>query len=378
MLERRGTSHNGLMRRYLLAICLFAGSSGSTLSLPAQTQLVTGNYFPADLEFVELKSVESQRELGEPASLAELPEGALFTEAGFRHYARRTYRLNPSGLLTLETVTLNDSKAAYSLLSLLRNGVVTKGPPGDFAEGSDQNLMFCQSNVLVRIRSEAPGDLARRVARSVGNRIARREHEPSLIANLPKLGLDPVSLRYCLGPLAFARYAQPVAGKSIEFRDELEIAQAGYSLENQTGILSLVGFPTVQLADEYFESLFGLMGSNSQAQLYFKKSGPMLAILEGNFAPRTADRLLGSIEFSYSVKWIYDARNRASDGMWGVSTGLMGTVVRSLAFTGLLAGLSLLAGGLFATFRILLRGYAPNNLLDRRSRTELIRLRFDE
>ena len=150
----------------------------------------------------------------EPASLAELPEGALFTEAGFRHYARRTYRLNPSGRLTIETVMLNDSKAAYSLLSLLRTGAVRKGPPGDFAAGSEQNLMFCQYNVLVRIRSEAPGDLARRVARSVGNRIARREQEPSLITNLPRPGLDPVSLRYCLGPLRFARYAQPVAGKS--------------------------------------------------------------------------------------------------------------------------------------------------------------------
>jgi hypothetical protein len=375
---REKTAYNGLMRQYLLAICLFAGSSGSTLSLTAQTELVTRNYFPADLEFVELKSVESQRELGEPASLAELPEGALFAEAGFRHYARRTYRLNPSGSLTLETITLNDSKAAYSLLSLLRNDVIRKGPPGDFAAGLDQNLMFCQANVLVRIRSEAPGDLARRVARSVGNRIARREHEPSLIANLPKLGLEPVSLRYCLGPVAFARYAQPVAGKSIEFRDELEIAQARYSLENQTGVLSLVGFPTVQLADEYFESLFGLMGGNSKAELYFKKSGPMLAILEGTFAPRTADRLLGSIEFNYSVKWIYDARNRASNGMWGVSSGLMGTVVRSLALTGLLAGLSLLAGALFATLRILMRGYAPNNFFDRRDRTELIRLRFDE
>jgi hypothetical protein len=366
------------MRSHLLAICLFVGSSVNTTLLSAQTELVTRSYFPADLEFVELKSIESQRELGEPASPAELPDGALFAEAGFRHYARRTYRLNPSGSLTLETITLNDSKAAYSLLSLLRNDVIRKGPPGDFAEGSDQNLIFCQSNVLVRIRSEASGDLTRRVARSVGNRIARREREPSLIANLPKLGLDPTSLRYCLGPLAFARYAQPIAGKSVEFRDELEIAQARYSLENQTGMLSLVGFPTVQLADEYFESLFGLMGSNSKAELYFKKSGPMLAILEGNFAPRTADRLLGSIEFTYSVKWIYDARNRASDGMWGVSSGLMGTVVRSLALTGLLAGVSLLAGGLFATLRILLRGYAPNNFLDRRERTELIRLKFDE
>src|SRR5262249_31175455 len=253
-----------------------------------------------------------------PASLAELPEGALLSEAGFRHYARRTYRLSPSGRLTIETVALRDSKAAYSILSLLRTDVVRKGPPGDFAAGSAEDLIFSQSNVLVRIRSEAPGDLARRVARSVGNRIGQRDQEPSLVANLPKAGLDPASLRYCLGPLAFAQYARPVAGKRIDFRDELEIAQARYSLEDQTGILSLVGFPTIQLADEYFESLFGLMDHDSKSELYIKKSGPMLAILEGNFAPRTADRLLSAIEFSYSVKWIYDAKNRASAGVWGV------------------------------------------------------------
>jgi hypothetical protein len=33
---------------------------------------------------------------------------------------------------------------------------------------------------------------------------------------------------------------------------------------------------------------------------------------------------------------------------------------------------------LLATLRILLRGYAPNNFLDRPDRTELIRLKFDK
>lgn len=374
----RGTSHNGFMRRSLLTVWLVLGSSGTAPFLTAQTQLVTRSYFPADLEFVELKSVESQREITEPASLVEVPEGALFAEAGFRHYARRTYRLTPSGRLTIETLLLNDAKAAYSLLTLLRTGVVGKGPPGDFAGGSEQDLIFSQYNVLVRIRSDASGDLTRRVARSVGNRIGLHEREPSLITNLPKAGLDPASLRYCLGPLAFARYAQPVGGKSLEFRDELEIAQARYRLDDQTGLLSMVGFPTIQLAEEYFDRLFGLMDHDAKSQVYLKKSGPMLAILEGDFAPQTADQLLSTIEFSYSVKWIYDAKNRRSEGMWGGSGGLMNTVVRSLALTALLAGVSVVGGALFGTLRVLLRGYAPNNILDRPDRNELIRLRFDK
>jgi hypothetical protein len=56
----------------------------------------------------------------------------------------------------------------------------------------------------------------------------------------------------------------------------------------------------------------------------------------------------------------------------------MNTVVRSLALTALLAGVSLVGGALFGTLRLLLRGYAPNNILDRADRNELIRLKFHD
>ena len=104
----------------------------------------------------------------------------------------------------------------------------------------------------------------------------------------------------------------------------------------------------------------------------------MLAILEGDFAPRTADRLLSSIEFSYSVKWIYDAKNRAFRRN-------VGGIRRSYEYGSQVPGSDRIAGRGFTvggaivrTLRILLRGYAPNNILDRPDRTELIRLRFDK
>src|SRR5206468_8339659 len=71
---------------------------------------------------------------------------------------------------------------------------------------------------------------------------------------ISKPGYDPSSIRYYLGPASLARYANTIAGRDLKFRDEVEIAQARYSVENQTGILSLVGFPTSQLAEEYFRS----------------------------------------------------------------------------------------------------------------------------
>jgi ABC-type phosphate transport system permease subunit len=111
---------------------------------------------------------------------------------------------------------------------------------------------------------------------------------------------------------------------------------------------------------------------------YARRAGPLVAILEGTFEPEQADKILGSLEFQYSIRWIYDKNNRSSATVWGVPVGLLGTVVRSLAFVALLCVASVLLGLGMAVFRILLREYAPNNILDRPERTEMIRLKLDE
>ncbi len=171
-----------------------------------------------------------------------------------------------------------------------------------------------------------------------------------------------------------------MAGHELKFQDEVEIAQARYNLDDQTGVLSLIGFPTSQLAEEYFERLYSLVNfkGDTGQRLYFKRAGPLLGLLEGNFDPGNADAILGSIEFKYSIKWILDKYRHSSSGIWGVPGGMLGTVVRSLVFTGLLCAISIVAGVSFALFRIMLRGYAPNNFLDRPDRTEVIRLKIDE
>ena len=368
------------MKSFLLALVLLVTSLPNSASSFAQTELVQSHYFPADLEFVELREVRSERNITRVDSLAELAEGSLLAEAGFQKYALRTYDTSPPGGLTIEVVTLKDAKAAYSLLTLLRSSALVKGPPGDFGSFKAGHVLFSQANFLVRIQSGVPGDLPRRVGISVSNRIRRKDREPALIAHFPNTGYDPSSLRYYLGPASLARYANTFAGRDLKFRDEVEVAQARYNVQNQTGILSLVGFPTSQLAEEYFDHLFTLAGArhSGEQHIYFKKAGPLLGLLEGNFEPRIADSILSSIEFKYSIQWIFDKSHYSAAGLWGVPRGLMGTVVRSLLLTAVLCGISVIAGVSFALFRIMLRGYAPNNFLDRPERTEMIRLKIDE
>jgi hypothetical protein len=344
----------------------------------AQTQVVRGDFFPADLEFKELQKIQSDDAFKDPAALGRIRDGNLIKDVGFERYSRRTYSLAGGGALSLEIFDLKDTKAAYSLLSLLRKSDIKPGPPGEFQTSGTGGILFARGAYLVRITEGNEGsDLARRIGVSVSNRIGQRETAlPQLITHFPKDGYNPSSLRYFLGPKSYDAFSTSRA-RRLKFEPGMEIAEAQYTVNNQTGTLSLINFPTHELAEGYQEELE--KSEQNSGSTYVKRAGPLVGVLVGTFDPATADSLLNSIHFSYAIKWIYDKNNRNSGRtIWGVPMPILGTVVRSVMLVGILCGFSLLAGASFAFFRVWLRGYAPQNILDRPARTEMIRLKINE
>jgi len=344
----------------------------------AQTVLVKEHFFPAELEFKELASVQSESSFSNPESLAEMAEGSLIAEVGFAKCDRRIYSTVDGGSIMIEVLTLTDARGAYSLLTLLGAGEVVNGPPGAFFSLDASGIVFAQGQFCVRIRSAGQADLVKRVAVSVSNRIGNRGTTvPLLISHFPP-GCDPSSLRYFLGPKALESRGGPLTGKFTGFGSDVEIAQAKYTFQDQSGVLSLIAFPTSQLAEEYFDALADLTEKAKNTKIYTKKAGPLLGILEGGFDTKNAERLLSTVRFTYSIRWIYDKHSRSNATIWGVPVGLLGTVVRSLALTAVLCFMSVIAGAAFAIFRILLRGYAPGNIFDNPDRTGMIRLKINE
>ncbi len=344
-------------------------------SLVAQTQLVSNDYFPADLEFKEVKVIKGDKDLKDPGELVKLEHGPILLEAGLTSYARRTYELVNSGTLAIEVMKVVDARGAYSLLTLLAGLGVQTGPPGDFFTSDGSTLLFAVGNYCVRIRSEATGDLSRRMAASVANRIGRHEpNSPSLIRHIPPDTCDSSSIRYFLGPRAFGSFGIGVAGTMLKTPTDVEVAQAHCTVAGQAGTLTLLSFPTIQIAEEYFNSssLYD-RGAAKNTKLYARQTGPLVGILEGNFAPAVADKTLGAIKFSYSVKWIFDRNKEQPRTIWGVPVRILNTVVRSILFTALLCLLSIVAGILIAAGRVFARG--------RWGRSEddaYIRLKLDE
>jgi hypothetical protein len=356
---------------------LITALAGILCSFPAfsQTQLVSRDFFPADLEFKEIKAPATDRVLTTPADLAKLEQGPVLLEINLKRYSERTYVLTVPGSLSVEILTFGDPREAYSALSFSAKAPLETGPPGDFLAPEPGILFFSAGPYFVKIRSQAGGDLARRVAVSVANRIGRHAPDPPpLVRHIPQDSCHPSSIRYLIGPQAFAIFGTPVAGAQLKVPAEVEIVQARCTDKEQTGVLTLISFPTAQLSDDYYNSGVLYEGAAGKAgTLYTRQTGPIVEILDGNFLPEPADKILSSVKFAYSVKWIFDKNKNQGRTIWGVPVRILGTVVRSLVFTGLLCLASILGGILIAIGRAYIR-----RRTGREDSDGYIRLKIDE
>jgi len=361
------------MRFLALLITLMA----ATIPVYAQVEFVTDNYFPADQEFIELQSIISEKLFSDPALLSKIDNGQLIADVGFKDYAQQEYAVRDSGRVLIEIVTLIDYRAAFSLLSLLRSSNIHEDAFGDAYTVMPGNILFCHGKRWVRIYgpniSEA---LLRRIATSVSNRMGvPRRKFPSLISYLPEDGLQPDSLKYFPGIKTFETFHSSSSEGSLAHRFEMEIARAHYTGVNVSGKLSLLKFPTTDLAEDYFSYLSSPEFDATGDRTFFNMSGPLLSVLEGSFHSKVARKILDSIQYGYSVQWIRD--NQAQHTIvWGIPVHILNVTVYSFFLVLMLCTFSILTGGVFGSLRLLLRRFVPKNPLDNPERTEITRLKL--
>jgi hypothetical protein len=337
-------------------IAFFLGLLVAFSAAKAQVELVSGNYFPAELEFQELQSISSETGFQDKAELSKIQDGRLVSDVGFDKYATRVYSAGDSGSLSIEILTLQDSRAAYSLLTLLGHTGIQEGLPGDFFTKLPDGLLFSHGRHWARIQGKRISeDLVRRVAISVSNRLGPKQSKPpSLVSHLPKTGFDASTLRYYPGTKAYKDYSGVFGGPRLRLSSDMEIAHARYSTNSVTGTLTLLSFPTAEIAEDYF-AILSAPGTSDRTgnKTYLKRAGPIVGILDGSYDPGSAKKLLDSIQFSYSIRWVYEKNQPKT--VWGIPGGILRTVVRSFFLVAVLGVLSIIAGICIALFRVILR-----------------------
>ena len=125
---------------------------------------------------------------------------------------------------------------------------------------------------------------------------------PVLPHHLPAQGLDPSSVRYFIGPAAYARSGSPLPSALIDFSRDPEVVTAQYSARDGKGLVTIVEYPTPQIAiarakaiDDQFKQ-----GNRSLAQAVHR-SGPLVAVTSGSFSSNEAQSLLAQIKYEAEV-----------------------------------------------------------------------------
>ena len=334
-------------------------------ALSAQARTADGipGYFPETAEIgVSSRSLSSGFE--DAAGLSKVKDGRLVYDVGFIRYERVDY--SDASSLSIEIFTLLDSRAAYSLLTLLRDDPIQTGPPGDaFASGNDV-VLFSRGRFFVRIQGkDAPKELLEKSASTVGGKLAHSGGEqPRLPSYLPADGLDAYSLRYFPSRDTYETWTSGQAPWYIDTTYDVEIVTADYSSGKDFGTVALLRFPTDELAEEYFDALaVSAPVATGDRSVYAKLTGPLVACLEGNHDSVSAGKLLSTVKFSYSLRWVYgDEQYTSTKTVWGVPVSILNAVVNSLIFTAVASTVVALLGLAIGVGRFTLREYR-----DRRS-----------
>ena len=322
----------------------------------AQTPVVLSNYFPESGE-IDVSFQTSDFGFADPEGLAKIKDGKLAAAVGFVRYDCRDYSA-PDASMKIEIFTLLDSPAAWSLLTLLRENPVKDGPPGDAFVLDENFLLLAQDRLFVRIQGIGiTEELLRKASESVSSRIDRQSvGKPGLITHMPEAGYDTASLCYFPSASSYDVWTKERKPTYIDTSYDMEIAHASYSgADNQAGTIFLMKFPTTELAEDYFDGLAVAVSDVREGfSIFARHTGPLVAVLEGNFNPQSADELLASVKFGYSVRW--DKGNQANV-VWGVPTSILGAVVNSLIFSALAGIGAILLGTAIGAGRFAWRGY---------------------
>ncbi len=156
---------------------------------------------------------------------------------------------------------------------------------------------------------------------------------PSLPQYLPAKSLDQSTVHYAIGPAAYVASGGVLPVNVIDFSRDAETVTAQYATSGGRGTLTLIEYPTPQMAVNAEKSIGALLKGpptsglqqSSPAALGVRRSGPIVAVTSGNFSSAEAQALLGQVKYQAEVTWSHSSDGkgevkRAAEMLLGIAT----------------------------------------------------------
>src|SRR5271166_5506041 len=299
---------------------------------------------------------------------------AVLKEYGFAGSETATYTRDDGRKMTIKAAQFKDATGAYGAFTFYRQPAMRTERIGTKAASANQRILFFRDNVLVDANFDRLTEMSAAELRELAGMLPAAKgaagNLPTLPEYLPKTDAVENSAKYILGPQALLAAKVPVTVEQIDFSHDPEILIQDYSSKSGPLTLTLVQYPTPQIASERLRALQSVEPSAPNT-LLVRRTGPIVDIVSGAIGSDEAQKLLTSVNYEAEVTW-----NEATSLSKRDNIGNL--ILAVFALIGIILLISIIFGVFFGGIRILVKRFFPNRMFDRPEDVEFIELHLRE
>jgi len=304
-------------------------------------------------------------------------------EYGFTDSATATYKRSGE-TLDLRALRFQDASGAFGAYSFYRQNNWPKEEIGTGATSNHNRVLFWLGNTVVDANFSQVGPMSGSELRELASQIpvpdGTKAIAPPILLDLPKDSLDGQTTHYALGPAGYAGAGGVLPPALVGFDLGAETVTANYTMRSGPSTLTIIDYPTPQMAAAQETKIREYIKAGSKAQpawpkplmdsdqasLEVRRSGPLVALVSGDAIPDESHKLLALVHYETQLTSIPQPTESEV-----AKTGKLLIGIAELVMIGVVSALLLgfFLGGFRALYRIA-RGKPVSSVYE----TEFIRL----
>lgn len=314
-----------------------------------------------------------QPQITTDAAQADAAYPAVLKEYGFSDAETAIYTRDDGRKLTIKAARFGDATGAYGAFTFYRLTVMRTEEIGTKAASANDRVLFFRSNVLVeasfdRISAMSASEL-RDLAAMLPVAKGPADNLPNLPEYLPKKDVVENSAKYVLGPQALLAAKSPLTAEQVDFSFQPEVLTQDYTSKAGDLTLTLIDYPTPQIAGDRLRALQGAQKGSSN--FLERRTGPIVEVVSGAIGSSEARNLLNSVNYEAEVTW--------SEATSVTPRNNIGNLILAVfALIGIILLISIIFGVFFGGIRIMVKRFFPNKVFDRPDEVEIIQLHLEE
>ncbi len=296
---------------------------GNAAGKPTAKEAVTSVVLPPSPRALLPEALDGWVETEPPVSLADPAQADPANQAALKEYdytggASVTYK-REGETLSVRALRFQDASGAYGAYSFYRKNGWAKEDIGTGATSDHNRVLFWKGDTVVDATFSHIGPMSaaemRELASHVPSPPGTRALMPPILANLPQGSLDGQTTHYAIGPEGYAGGGGVLPPELVGFDRGAEAVTANYSLNSGPATLTIIDYPTPQMAEAQEPRIRDYLKAGSKAQppwpkplqdsdlasLEVRRSGPLVAIVSGDAIPDESHRLLEMVHYEVDL-----------------------------------------------------------------------------